>query len=142
MAVTFNGAALCIELESGVTSVDAKTDLYSAWKDWFKLSDNSKYPFAFDTAGGDPTSDTANVAAFFFIRNDLGWRICPPEEDITITIEGNLYPRDASIPYRTETTGGYTVLLNIERDATSVVETVESTTDASALTLPQFIALK
>ena len=140
MAVTFNGADLCIELETLVTSVDAKVDLYSEWKDWFKLSDNAKYPFAFGTTGGDSTTATGTVAPFFFLRNDLGWRICPPEEDIEITIVGNLYPRDSSIAMFTATTGGYTVLINIERDASSVVEEVAGAGDA--LTLPQFLALK
>ena len=123
---TFDGTTLVITLDSGVTEVDAKVKLYSDWKEYYKTGDNSKYAPAFDTIGGDDTTATGKVSAFFFLRNDLGWRIKPPEENINITIVGNLYGRDPTLPIIKSTTGSFTVLVNIERDASSVVETVTS----------------
>jgi hypothetical protein len=54
----------------------------------------------------------------------LGWRIRPAEEDGTITITGNLYPRNPSIPILIPTVGDYTAMISMERDASSVVELV------------------
>ena len=48
---TFDGANLHITIPSTGT-FDAERDLYSAWKRWITLSDNAKYPAAFDTVGG------------------------------------------------------------------------------------------
>lgn len=128
---TFDGENLLITLDAATPEVDAKVDLYSDWKEWFKISGNAKYPIAFDTTGGDPTTATGKVAAYFFLRNDNGWRIQPAEEDADITIIGNLYPRDSTLSMFMETTGGFTVLITIERDASSVVETVGSGLDAA-----------
>jgi hypothetical protein len=124
MPATFDGPNLLITLPAVTPEIDAKIDLYSDWKEWFKTSDNSKFPVAFDTTGGDPTTATGNVAAYYFLRNDNGWRIKPAEEDAEVVIVGNLYPRDATLPMFMETTGAFTVLITIERDASSVVETV------------------
>src|SRR3990172_5460758 len=123
---TFDGTTLVITLDSGVTEVDAKVKLYSDWKEYYKTGDNSKYAPAFDTIGGDDTTATGKVSAFFFLRNDLGWRIKPPEENINITIVGNLYGRDPALPIIKATTGNFTVLINIERDASSITEEVGS----------------
>ncbi len=123
---TFDGDNLLIRLDASTPEVNAKVDLYSDWKEWFKTGTNAKYPLAFDTTGGDPTTATGSVAAYFFLRNDNGWRIKPAEESADVVIVGNLYPRDASLPMFVKTNGGYTVLLTVERDASSVVETVGS----------------
>jgi hypothetical protein len=122
MPATFDGDNLRITLPAATPEVDAKVDLYSDWKEWLKTAANAKYPVAFDTTGGDPTTATGKVAAYYFLRNDNGWRIKPAEEDAEVTIVGNLYPRDATLPMFVETTGAFTVLLSVERDASSVVE--------------------
>ena len=129
---TFDGANLLITLDSGVTEVDAKVDLYSDWKEYMKTDPNAKFPLAFDTVGGDPVTAAGAVAAYFFLRNDLGWRIKPPEENININISGNLYGRDTTLPIIKKTTGAFTVLVNIDRDASSVVESVAGGADWTA----------
>src|SRR3990167_4312548 len=120
---TFDGDNLLVILPSSQTEVSAEQDLYSGWKRWLKTAANAKYPAAFDTLGGDPTTATGAVSPFFFLRNDLGWRIRPAEEAANVTIVGNLYGRDPALPVLAPTVGAYTVLVNIERDASSVVET-------------------
>jgi len=123
---TFDGSNLLIVLDASIAEVDAKADLYSAWKAWLKVGANAKYSLAFDTVGGDSTTAAGAVSPFFFLRNDLGWRIRPAEEDANVTIVGNLYGRDPALPVFVPTSGAYTVLIAVDRDASSVVETVTS----------------
>lgn len=113
MATTFDGDNLLITLNAGgsVHTVDAQVDLYSDWKEWVKLADNAKYPPAFRTTGGDPLTPGISAGAYFFIRNDLGWRIKPAEEDATITLIGNLAPEDATLGVFNPTVGAFTVAI-------------------------------
>lgn len=108
---TFDGDNLVIILDSGITTVDVEADLYSEWKEWFLLSNNSKYPPAFRTSGGDPLTPGIDAGAYFFLRNDLGWRIRPPEENITIYIVGNLAPEDSELDVLIPTTGAFTTAI-------------------------------
>ena len=140
MAITFDGPNLRIILDSGDTEVNVQTDLYSAWKNWAKTPGNEVHEFAFSTTGGDPVTATGNVAPYYFLNNTGGWRIRPAEEDINVILVGNLYGLDPALPIFEATTGAYTVLVAVERDASSVVEEVPTIT--GALTLPQFLALK
>jgi hypothetical protein len=50
---------------------------------------------AFDTTGGDDLGDAEFISGFFFLRNDLGWRMQGPGEAIEITLNGDLFPRDS-----------------------------------------------
>ena len=92
---TFDGPNLLITLPA-LGAYDVETELYSAWKEWFKASDNAKYLPAFDTTGGDPVSTGVEIAPYFFCRNDLGWRIKMPDLNGEITLNGNLFPRDGA----------------------------------------------
>lgn len=117
---TFDGPNLLIILPSQ-TTYSVTRDLYSDWKEWVKTSDNAKYYPAFDTIGGEPISATENVAPYFFLRNDLGWRIRPAEEDGEVTFEGNLFPRDVDSPVFVPTLGAYTVSLGLLVSSRSIV---------------------
>ena len=123
MAVSIDGLNKIITLESGVTDV-AASDLYSDWKDWVGYVDNSKWEQAFETVGGEPLTPGINAGSYFFIRNDLGWRIRPPEEDTTIYINGNLTPKDSSLPILISTTGNYSVLVVGLQPITQSVESL------------------
>lgn len=105
---TFDGENLIITLDSGVTNIDW-IDIYSDWKDWM-LADplNRGYPEAFRTTGGDPLNLLLDAGKYWFLRNDYGWRIKPPEEHITILAAGNLAPEDADIDMFLPTAGAYT----------------------------------
>ena len=110
MAVTFNGPELRIELTT-VGSYDAQIDLYSDWKEWTQVGENAKFPKAFDTTGGDDTGGGQSVAPYFFLRNDLGWRIAAPEADRQIILLGNLFARDPNLPSFLPPAGDFTVLI-------------------------------
>ncbi len=128
MAATFDGENLIITLEAptdGILNVDAETDLYSDWKEWFKTSDNAKYPLAFRTIGGDPLTPGIDAGAYFFIRNDLGWRIRPSEADHTVYLTGNLAPEDSSLPIMIPTIGAHTVLVDGLQPITQNIDTIK-----------------
>jgi hypothetical protein len=100
MAVaTFDGPSLTIKLPA-LGAYDAKSEIYSEWKRWAALSDNLKYPQAFDTVGGDELSPGQAIAPYFFARNDNGWKIETPDTlgGGDVNIVGNLVRRDTAIP--------------------------------------------
>ena len=121
---TFDGANLHITLPS-IGTFDAQTNIYSAWKEWIRQSDNAKYPIAFDTTGGDDVGGGQTVAPYFFCRNDLGWRIKMPSADGEIVVSGNLFPRDASANLF-EQTVGYDAFLRLEVSTRAIVATVST----------------
>lgn len=114
MPITFDGPNTTITLASAVGEVGA-AEIYSRWKDWVALSDNAKYLPAFRVLGGDPLTATLNAGSYFFVRNDYGWTIKPPEEDIYIQITGNLYPEDTGgINILAPTTGNFNTDIRLE----------------------------
>jgi hypothetical protein len=113
---TFDGANLLITLASGdatgVSTIDAEQDIYSPWKEYFKTSDNSKFPLAFRTVGGDTLTASLDAGSYFFLQNDLGWRIKPAEQQgQTINITGNLVAEDSTLPMVVPTSAANTVLI-------------------------------
>lgn len=97
--VVFDGATKTIFVNEGVTTLDVKTDLYSAWKEWNVAATEFPEPLVWDKAftavGGDPITDTQDLGTTYFLEN--GWRIQPfaSKTSYTLTIEGNLYTREA-----------------------------------------------
>ena len=124
--ISIDGPNLIITLPSATPTIDVTVDLYSDWKEWVKVGDNAKYPKAFDTTGGDPTTATQVLGRYYFLRNDLGWRIRGPEEDATIVIEGNLFGRDPALPIIVPTIGAYTQNLQQVVSSLALVETVST----------------
>ena len=122
MAFIFDGPNKRITLDS--QSMIEVSDLYSRWKDWVATGDNSKYLPAFSVVGGDAISPTANLAVNVFIRNDIGWRIAPPEEDIDILLAGNIYPALSSSPWRVAPAGDFQTSINTDNSVNAVVVTV------------------
>ena len=107
---TFDGDNLLIVLpaEGVAWTLDVGSDLYSEWKEWVKTTGHQYEP-AFRVVGGDPLTATLNAAPYFFLRNDLGWRIRPAEEDSTISVTGNLIPEDLNNSVVEPTIGAFSV---------------------------------
>ncbi len=126
MAVTFDGPNRIIILETLITSVDVEIDLYSDWKEFVLLSDNAKFFPAFRTVAGDPLPGAKSISGHFFLQNQIqpdggvGWRIRPPEEDIEIILDGNLWPETDTLGLIVPTLGAFTALVQIERTADSL----------------------
>ena len=123
MAVaTFDGDALIIQLPS-IGAYDVESELYSAWKEWVILGNNSQYPQAFDTTGGDSIGVGQEIAPYFFCRNDLGWRIRAPDANGEVSIQGNLFPRD-SAQTLFEVAAGFSTFVRQEVSSQAIVATV------------------
>jgi len=96
--VVFDGPNKIIYVNEGVETLDVKTDLYSAWKEWKVNSLEAPHPTAylnaFTAVGGDPITNTQDLGTTYFLEN--GWRIQPfaSKNSYTLTIEGNLYTRE------------------------------------------------
>ena len=97
--VAFDGATRTIYVAEGVTELDTKIDLYSAWKEWVLASTEAPSPIvwakAFTAVGGDPITASQDLGTTYFLEN--GWRIQPTSDgtSYTLTITGNLYTREA-----------------------------------------------
>lgn len=127
----FDGPNLHINLPAP-GSYQAQRNLYSAWKEWVRQSDNAKFPKAFDTTGGDFVGDGQSVAPYFFCRNDLGWRIKMPAADGDVVLNGNLFARNTSITLF-EQTSGYDAFLRLQVSTNAIVVEV----GASGLSVEQ-----
>jgi hypothetical protein len=135
--VTFSGESKLILINSGVTVVNVKTDIYSSWKEWFTnkgdysadTGDNSRFLQAMSAVGGDPINETLTLGTTYFLEN--GWKIRPYEWNHTLTIVGNIYSRDGSasvIP----TVGSYNVMVNLQ--TSNLIDTLSMGTPAQVAT--------
>jgi hypothetical protein len=97
--VVFDAFKKIIYVNEGVTVLDVKIDIYSAWKEW--LLSSPEFPYASSSKqaisgiGGEPLNDTLNVGSTFFLEN--GWRIQPfaSGQPYILTVNGNIYTREA-----------------------------------------------
>lgn len=117
-AATFNGITLRATLAApvaGLTAVDLIDDLYSEWKEFMLLDpQNQGFPPAFLGVGGQPTSDSEILTASMFFNNAAGWRIETTDANQEVTVTGNLYANDITLPLFAET-AGRTVAFFIDR---------------------------
>lgn len=90
--VSFDGVNRLILVDQDETVLNAKEDIYSAWKEWTQTYDNSKFPVAISAIGGDPITDSTFVGTTYFLEN--GWRVQPYEGDYILEIKGNFYTRE------------------------------------------------
>lgn len=129
--VTFDGVAKIIHVNLGVTELDWKLDVYSAWKEWAQLNnhkDNLGYTQAMRSTGGDfITSDGARrVGGTFFLMN--GWRLKTWSGSHRLSINGNVYTEEGD-PIYIPHDGNFGVV--IEQTLSSLVETVTATAGGS-----------
>tara|TARA_R110000772_G_scaffold107704_1_gene210295 strand:- start:14407 stop:15027 length:621 start_codon:yes stop_codon:yes gene_type:complete len=87
--VTFDGPNKLILVNYGETVIDVRTDIYSNWKEWSQLYDNSKYLEAITALGGDPITNIQFTGITYFLQN--GWRIQPWIGEYVLTVDGNMY---------------------------------------------------
>jgi hypothetical protein len=125
--VTFDGPNKLILVNNGETELDFRTDVYSEWKSWVLLSDNSKFLQAISVIGGDPLPGGRFVGSTFFLEN--GWRMRTWNGDHELTVIGNVYTRTGD-PVFVPTTAAHTVSINLT--TSSLVEGIS--TSGSTLT--------
>lgn len=98
MPATFDGDNLLVTLPAATTVIDVQANLYSEWKKWALLDDNLRFEPAFRLVRSeDVVAGTLETGAYFFFRNDLGWRLRGPDEDITVNFIGNFIPQNTAV---------------------------------------------
>jgi len=99
MAATFNGVTLLITLEAPTAGVLNQTveQVYDDAKQWHLNANNRKYPFPFTVSGGEDITAVEKAGQYYFLRNDLGWRIQGTDEDQDVFWDGNLIPTNLSL---------------------------------------------
>jgi len=115
----------------GLSDISVPYDLYSRLKDdWHSTPNLRKLHFCFSTEGGTTVTPVKKSGAYFFLRNDLGWRLRPYDANQELTIDGMLYPSDISIPMIL-TPAGRTIIIFNERS--NLAQSVQAETDSAAV---------
>lgn len=91
---TFDGDTRTITVNPAYNQITVKDDIYSAWKEWVALRDNSKFPRALRTVGGDPVGQGLAAGDLYFLIN--GWRVVVGHR---VEVQGVLYHDDPVDPY-------------------------------------------
>ena len=119
MAATFDGPNKLIILTTGTTEYDVK-DIYSRWKDWVLLSDNSKFTEAFASVGGDPIDPIAGtfIPAYTFLLN--GWRVRPQEASHTLSVVNGILLVDGGGDPFVNTLGSFVVRINYQQPVQAI----------------------
>lgn len=123
MTLTFDGINKTITVSDGTTTLTSK-EVYSAWKNWVQLSDNSKYESAFRTFGGDPTLTGQYAPSYFFLTN--GWRLVMTNLDIIFS--GNIYTEEEESPFINTNSN----ITHLTTDASTVTISSSSSTESSS----------
>jgi hypothetical protein len=143
--VSFNGETRIIRVNEGVTNLDIRSEVYSAWVRWVERADNERYYFALRFTGLDPIPGGFTGDSYFLINN---WKLLYDPRVVAVT--GVLFSDDYPTPYYFVEDGSAVFPAQIS----SLVSTVTNTENVvsgspetiaaaiNALTLEQFIALK
>lgn len=137
--VTFDGPNKIIQVVYGTTELDAKADIYSAWKRWTLTSPsasaipvNAGYLQALRTVGGDPIGAGQAISPYYFLLN--GWRLRSwGGGDHYLQIHGNLYVDGGGAPMIPPLTNHH-VLVSFVVSPQSITNTVTVTVTAGVLT--------
>jgi len=94
-------------LKPGVTSLDAKTEFYSAVKyDWINNAPPGEavpdvnlmhHRFPIESIGGQPIGGGQTISPYYNLL--YGWRIRPAEENSALTIVGNIITAEGDEPF-------------------------------------------
>jgi len=123
--VTFDGPNKLIIAKYGETSLDAKADIYSAWKRWVTGQNQAQWLQALRTIGGDPIGGSQEVSPYFFLLN--GWRLRPYEGNHRLVVDGNLFVDGGGNPF-VPTSGSYNVLVELQTSSKSITTTISVST--------------
>lgn len=103
---------------------------YTAFVDWSMLSDNLKYDFAFNVAGGNDINVVAgtSIPKYTFLIN--GWSAAPDEASHTLTVtQGILLVSGGGNPFD-NTIGKYTVQISYQQPVQAITVATSGITPA------------
>jgi len=128
--ITFDGPNAAIYLSLGTTTLDV-VDLYSRWKDWVQQGDNSKFPIAFTSVGGDPVDASAGTSIPAYIYLENGWHIHPQAANHTLDVVGGvLLVQGGGDPF--EDIPGYTIRVKYQQPVQAITVSTGGGSGASA----------
>lgn len=93
MAISFDASNKRIILDSNSVSA---IELYSRAVEWSATNDNIKYGPIFQQVGSEDLGSGLSIPPYFFLQGN--WKIRPMELDHDLTITGNLFTIDGSVP--------------------------------------------
>ena len=119
--VVFDGPNKLILVNEGITELDFRVDVYSAWKEWIQDPNqvNAKWEKALDVIGGDPLPGNRVLGTTFFLEN--GWRMRTWEGNHSLTVTGNVFTREGE-PIFVNTLDPWTITINL--NTSTLVETI------------------
>lgn len=119
--VTFDGPNRLILVNEGVTELNFRDDVYSAWKEWKQdpTQINAKYPEAVSSVGGDPLPGERLLGSTFFLENN--WRMRTWEGNHELIITGNAFTREGDSLF-IPTLEAWTITINL--NTSTLVETI------------------
>lgn len=97
--VDFDGINKTIFVHPEVTTLDIRSEVYSAWIDWVVLRDNSKFLPAIRYTGFDPIGGGQYTGDSYFLIN--GWKLSVDLAKVRVT--GVLFSDDYDTAYYTPT---------------------------------------
>lgn len=121
---TFYGAARIIQVEDIGDHDFTAQEVYSRWKDWVQIGDNSKFEVAFRSVAGDPISASQAISPYVFLNTPAGWRIRAHDGDHEMHVTGNLYSEDPLLSMFVSPLDGATVTITIDRSSASITTIV------------------
>jgi len=129
--VTFDGANKLILINEGVFELDVQTDIYSDWKEWVALDENTKYLPPMNTVGGEPTIAGQRLDVTYFLIN--GWKLKPQPGSYDLNIIGNLFDVDGgSIKVPADISDKFPNNISISTNTSVIVRQVDSSGGVSA----------
>lgn len=147
--VDFDGINRLIRVYPGVTQLNLRTEVYSAWIRWLPLQNNTAFLPAMRYSGFDPIPGGETGGVFFLINN---WKLILDIENTAIN--GVMYSEDYPSAYFSAETLNPVFPAQVSSYVSSVVsyqnvivatkEDIANTTwnHQKALTVPKFIGLK
>lgn len=131
MAIAFDGPNKLIILSLGTVDLSVR-DLWSRWVDWSSLSDNSKYPQAMRSVGGDSIdiSDGTSVPVYTYLLN--GWRIRAQEANHTLDVSNGILLVDGGGDPFISTIGSFVVRINYKQPVQAITVATGGSTGPTA----------
>lgn len=124
----FDGENKKIYINPNINQISVKEDIYSNWKEWVQVRDNSKFVPAIRTIGGDPVGGGQFAGDIYFLRNN--WQIVI---DHQVEVSGILYHDDPISPFVIEAGGGVTSTVSNLAQSLGFLGTVNVTTEPNIL---------
>ena len=90
--ISFDGPNKTIDMGyDAATTLVTAAQIYSRWKEWVQ-NGNAQWDEAFSqSVGGNDLGGGVSLDGYYFLRNDLGWRIRAADLDHKLVIDGQLF---------------------------------------------------